>query len=94
MNFLLRVLLVLAGLIFAASLIVVMAAMLLVWGIRALWLKLTGQPVMPFAMRMHPRAGFDQVFRQGHRGENSGVSEPAKPSRRVPHDVTDVEPKR
>jgi hypothetical protein len=90
MRFLLRFLLVIAGLIFAASLIVMMLVLLVVWSLRALWLKLTGRPVLPFEMRMNPRAGFDQVFRQGHRS----ASEPAKPSRRVPDDVTDVEPKR
>lgn len=85
MKFLLRVLLVIAGLIFAASLMVMMFVLLIVWGIRALWRKLTGQPVVPFVMRMNPRAGFDQVFRQG------GAT--AKPARRVLDDVTDVEPK-
>jgi hypothetical protein len=87
MRFLLRLLLVIAGLIFVASLMVMMLVLLMVWALRALWRKLTGQPVMPFVMRMNPRAGFDQVFRQG-----GGAA--AKPPRRVPDDVTDVEPKR
>jgi hypothetical protein len=90
MNFLLRVLLVLVGLIFALSLLVVMIVLLALWGLRALWGKLTGRLVNPFVMRMNPRAGFDQVFRQADR------SSPAadKPPRRVIEDVTDVEPKR
>ncbi len=90
LKFLLRLLLVIAGLIFAASLMVTMLAMLLVWSVRALWRKVTGQPVTPFVMRMNPRAGFDQVFKQAQRGDRAE----AKPPRRALDDVTDVEPKR
>ena len=88
MNFLLRLIFVIAGLIFAASLMVVMFVLLLAWGIRAIWCKLTGQPLVPFAMRMNPRAGFEQVFRRADRGAVD-----AKPPRRKLDDVTDVEPK-
>jgi hypothetical protein len=98
MKFLLRVLLVVAGLIVALSLLFVMIVLLGVWGVRALWCKLTGQPVNPFAMRMNPRAGFEQVFRQAGRGSEPSESDrsdkPSKPPRRVVEDVTDVEPKR
>jgi hypothetical protein len=90
MKYLLRFVFVVAGLIFAASLMVAMLVLLIVWSIRAVWRKLTGQPAMPFVMQMNPRAGFEQVFRQGQQQTN--VS--AKPSRRVLDDVTDVEPKR
>lgn len=89
LKFLIRLLLVIAGFIFAASLMVVMLVLLLVWSVRALWRKLTGQPVMPFVMRMNPRSGFDQVFRQGQRSEGAE----AKLPRRALDDVTDVEPK-
>ncbi len=90
LKFLLRLLLVIAGLIFAASLMVAMFALLLVWSVRALWRKLTGQPALPFVMRMNPRSGFDQVFKQAQRSDGA---EP-KPPRRTLDDVTDVEPKR
>jgi hypothetical protein len=89
MKYLLRFVFVVAGLIFAASLMLAMLVLLIVWSIRAFWRKLTGQPAMPFVMRMSPRAGFEQVFRQGQHQANT----PAKPSRRVLDDVTDVEPK-
>jgi hypothetical protein len=98
MKFVLRLLLVIAGLIFALSLLFVMTVLLASWGLRALWCKLTGQPVNPFVMRMNPRAGFEQVFRQAGRGSESSDSDtsnkPGKPPRRVVEDVTDVEPKR
>jgi hypothetical protein len=89
LRFLLRLLLIVAGLIFALSLALVMVVLLAAWGLRALWCKLTGQPLTPFAMRFDPRTGFDQVFRQA---ERHGAAS-ATPSRRVLGDVTDVEPK-
>lgn len=90
MNFLLRIFLVIAGLIFAASLMVMMLVLLIVWVLRAIWFKLTGRSVVPFVMRMNPRAGFDQVFRSAQ----PGGADSAKPPRRELDDVTDVEPKR
>ncbi|WP_249661012.1 hypothetical protein [Variovorax sp. PCZ-1] len=89
MNFLLRLVLILAGLIFAASLLVVMSILLLVWAVRAVWFKLTGRSVLPFAMRMNPRAGFEQVFRQA---QKSGPAAARAPRHKL-DDVTDVEPK-
>jgi flagellar biosynthesis protein FlhB len=89
-RFLVRALLIVAGLIFAASLMVLMLVLLVLWCVRALWCKLTGQPVNPFAMRINPRAGFDQVFKRAERGTGNLI----KPKRSGMDDVTDVEPKR
>jgi hypothetical protein len=88
-RFLVRILLIVAGLIFAASLMVLMLVLLALWCARAVWCKLTGQPVNPFAMRMGPRAGFDQVFRQAERGGGAVRKTPAGDM----YDVTDVEAK-
>lgn len=91
MTFLLRLFLVAAGLLFAASLAVGAILMLAVWGVRAGWARLTGRPVTPFIVRMTPR-GFG-AFRWN--------AQPARPSRERPGaarrtelgDVTDVEAK-
>lgn len=91
-NFLIRVLLLAAGLVFAASLAVVATGLLALWGVRAVWCKLTGQPINPFVVRMRPGAGFDTVFRP--RQSPQADAPPAKPSRVGMDDVTDVEPKR
>ena len=88
LTFLLRALLVIAGLIFAASLLVAMLVLLMLWVLRALWFKLTGRSITPFAMRINPRAGFEQVFRQAELG-----SVASRAPRREMGDVTDVEPK-
>lgn len=61
-----------------------MFVLLIVWALRALWLKLTGQAAQPFVMRMNPREGFDQVFKRAEQPKQ----------RRTVDDVTDVEPKR
>ena len=88
-----RLLLVLAGLVFAASLAVLMLVLLALWGLRAVWCKLTGQPINPLAAvmrgRMNPRAGFDHVFKPAEQG----ATPLRKPARNGMDDVTDVEPK-
>ncbi|XJC76351.1 hypothetical protein ACHFCA_07640 [Delftia tsuruhatensis] len=60
-----RILLMLVGLVFFVSLLTAAALLALVWAVRALWARLTGQPVMPWAMRMSPRAGWQTVYRSG-----------------------------
>lgn len=89
LRFLLRLLLIAAGLIFGLSLALVMIVLLAAWGVRALWCKLTGKPLTPFVMRFHPREGFDQLFKRADRSEQA----PVQASRRLLADVTDVEPK-
>ena len=79
---LLRLLLVLAAAIFAASLILAFAVLFVLWGLRALWARLTGQTVAPFVMRVDPRSGFRRVYRA-----------PPSPGGGHLQDVTDVEPK-
>ena len=60
-----RILLMLVGLVFFVSLLTAAALLALVWAVRALWARLTGQPVKPWAMRMSPRAGWQTVYRSG-----------------------------
>ncbi len=94
-KFLVRALLVVLGLVFAASLIIVMLVLLVLWSLRAVWCKLTGQPVNPFVMRMNPRAGFESVLRpRADRSESSSDASASKPQRSGMDDVTDVQIKR
>ncbi len=101
--------LVLRLVVIAGAVVVVLsvlaAAMLLaiVWGARALWAKLTGQPVMPWAMRMDPRSGWSTVYRStarwsAPREQASADDEPRRGMRgsavlRPSPDVTDVQPR-
>lgn len=91
LNFLFKLVLVAAGLVFAACLALVAAVLLLLWGVRAVWCKLTGQPINPFAVRMDPRTGFDAVFRAGQAPR--AQAQPGKSTRVSSDDVTDVEAK-
>lgn len=54
------------GLVFAASMLVASLLLLIFWGVRALWLRLTGRPVAPFVSRF-PREPF-----RGTRRPSSG----------------------
>ena len=95
----LRVVVVLAGLVFFASLLVVAAIAALLWGARMLWAKLTGKPVVPFAFKMNPASGWTTVYRSTARwtaANGSGSNDRAAASaqgRTAVIDVTDVEPR-
>ena len=91
-NFLIRLVLIVAGLVFAASLALVALLLLVLWAVRALWCKLTGQPVNPFVVRMDPRNGFSRVYRPA-RPDSAQDMAPARVQRMGMDDVTDVEPK-
>ena len=51
MTFVLRLFVLVAGLLFAASLSVAAVLMLALWGVRTAWARLTGKPAMPFIIR-------------------------------------------
>ncbi|MBI2768494.1 MAG: hypothetical protein HYX47_02625 [Burkholderiales bacterium] len=81
-RFLLRLVLVAVGLVFAATLLVALAGLVALWGARSLWARVTGRPVAPFVMRVDPRGGFSRVVRGAQAGPRSGIG-----------DITDVEAK-
>ena len=90
MTFLLRLFLTVAGLLFAASLAVASVLLLAFWGARALWAKLTGRPVTPFIMGIHPRSGFERMYRRAQQGSRTPRADAVRPARNST-DVTDVE---
>jgi hypothetical protein len=92
MTFLVRLFLVAAGLLFAASMAVAAVLMLALLGIRAVWAKLTGRPVVPFIIRINPRSGFERMYRRAEPGSPTPRADAEQPGRRA-GDVTDVEPK-
>lgn len=89
-RFVLRLVLLAAGLVFAASLVVVATMLLALWGLRYLWARLTGKPVAPLVFRVDPRAGFGRFYR-GEATSPFGQQRPreAQPLRDAA-DVTDV----
>ena len=61
-----RIMLMLVGLVFFLCLMAVACLIALAWGVRALWARLTGQPVVPMSMgAMSPFAGWQTVYRSG-----------------------------
>ncbi len=95
LRFLLRAVLLAAGLLFAASLALAALLLVAVWGLRMLWARLTGRPVTPFVMRVDPRSGFSRMYRSGPFTPAQAPGEPPapQPPRRAIADVTDVVPK-
>jgi hypothetical protein len=91
MTFILRLLLLVAGLVFAASLAVGAVLMLAAWSVRAGWAKLTGKPVAPFIVRIDPRGGFERMYRRAGPAASRTPRADAVRSARPVGDVTDVE---
>ncbi len=90
----LRLVFVVAGLVFAAALAVAVVILLALWGARSLWARLTGRPVTPFVMRIDPRGGFGRVYQPRRWDADSPVAPDAVGTgRRQIADVTDVEAK-
>lgn len=92
-GFMLRLVLLLAGLVVAASIALAVLLLLAFWGLRMLWAKLSGQPVTPFVMRFDPRTGFDQVFKAAQGARMPPESHAQAPRRSQLADVTDVQAK-
>jgi hypothetical protein len=83
-RWLIRVVLLLAALVFFFCLLTVATMLLAVWLVRALWARLTGKPVAPWVFRVDPRAhwsGFGQA------------PERAPATQRDDRDVIDVIPR-
>jgi hypothetical protein len=92
-----RVVMVVAGLIFLASVLVMALILLGVWLLRALWAKLTGQPVIPWKFQVDRQAMWNRFYRppgsgQGQQAPGQGAGWSAG-QRRDDADVIDVEPK-
>ncbi len=62
---LLRTVLLLLGLVFALSLLTVALLLLALWGLRALWARLTGRPVQPLMFTVLRRAPWQRFYRPG-----------------------------
>ncbi|MET0311684.1 MAG: hypothetical protein ABW051_06500 [Burkholderiaceae bacterium] len=88
-RFFLRLAFLAAGLLFAALLLFAVLLLVAFWLMRAGWAKLTGRPVVPFVMRVDPRAGFSRFRDAGVHGGTPQPGEAVNDPRLA--DVTDVE---
>lgn len=76
MNFFIRIVLFLLGLIVATGLFFLVAVLAAVWGARYGWARLTGKPVSPWAAmagRFDPRSGFERFRAAGRAAEPSAA---------------------
>jgi hypothetical protein len=73
LNFLVRLILFMLGLAIAVSLTAAVLLLAAIWGLRYLWARLTGQPVVPWVMRFDPRSGFDRFRSAGRPREPSAA---------------------
>jgi hypothetical protein len=93
-RFLVRAVVLAMGLVFVASLLLVVVALALLWGLRALWAKLTGQPMSPWVMRVDPAAGWNRASRAASRWQPAAKPDPGRSEMgRDLADVTDVQAK-
>ncbi len=92
LGFLVRVGLMLAALVFFASVLAAGLLVLLLWLLRALWAKLTGQPVSPWTFQVNRQAVWER-FRPAQPGSTGRSPAPGR-SEVVDADVTDVQVKR
>ena len=92
--FLVRFLLLAAGLVFAASLLLTGVVLFAAWLLRAGWARLTGRPVKPFIVRFGGKSFEDLVRRAGATpGSRTPRADAAQPGLHRLRDVTDVEPR-
>ena len=91
----LRLVVLAMGVLFFLSLLAAAAVLAVVWGLRALWARLTGRPVTPWVMRMDPRTGWSTVYRSTARWTAQRPEQPRRDDRDVTDvtDVTDVVPR-
>lgn len=67
LRWLLRAVLVAAGLVFFVSLLCAALLLAALWLLRTLWARLTGRPAAAWRMPVDPRAGFARVYRSAER---------------------------
>jgi fatty acid desaturase len=90
MRWLIRLVLLALGLVFVASLLVVMLVLVAVWGLRSLWRMLLGKPVAPMVFTQHMGRAKDAFEGVRERAEHRmGGKSPF----RKPADVSDAQVK-
>jgi hypothetical protein len=97
LGFVVRVGLILAGAVFFASLLAAGLLVLLLWLLRALWAKLTGQPVSPWTFQVNRQAMWQRFNQRGFGQPGAAGAHAADVVDVQATDVsvvTDVEPKR
>ena len=90
-----RVAMLVAGLIFLASVLAMALILLGVWLLRAIWAKLTGRPVNPWVFQMDRQAMWNRFYRPPGQGRGPGQTAAQRREHAdvIDAEVMDVEPK-
>ncbi len=91
LGWLLRAALLAMGLVFIASLLLVAGTLFALWLLRALWLRLTGRPVTPWAFKFNPRAQWGRFH--AATAPAADRSAKAQHTKEAVGDITDVVPR-
>lgn len=76
-----RLLLLMVGVVFFLSLVAAACVLAAVWAVRALWAKVTGQPVTPWVMPMRAASSWTQMYqRAGGMAASAAPAEAANPA--------------
>ena len=95
LGFVLRLGLLLAGLVFVATILMLAGLMLVLWMVRALWATLTGKPVSPWKFEVHRMRDWQRFYRGSRKTDNTHETDGSSSARdRQQADVVDVEIKR
>jgi hypothetical protein len=87
--------LLLAGLVFFASLMLMAAVVLVLWLLRAVWATVTGRPVQPWVFKISRRPPWQRGgFPGAPPSQADNVVDAEVQVRPEESDVTDVQPKR
>ena len=84
-----RISLLLVGLVLVGCLLAVAVLLLGLWLVRALWARLTGQPISPWVFRVDPRAQWDR-FHRGPGKREQDLGRAARPGSGPVTDLTDA----
>ncbi len=84
----LRVTLLVAGMVFVASLTLGAMLLLAVWLVRSLWAKLTGRPVSPWTFQVNRQAMWNRFYRP-----SGPMSAPGRAAPQDDPNIIDVEPR-
>ena len=85
-----RIVLLMVGVVFFLSLLAVACILAAVWGARALWAKLTGQPVAPWVMPMRAAGSWASMAQRA--GSFGGMAGGAQAQREAQEETTPFTP--
>lgn len=74
-SWLLRAVVLVAGLVVFLSLLTAVLLLAALWGLRALWARITGRPVVPWVMGVDPRSAWRGAWRR----QGQATAEPEQP---------------